>query len=151
MTNDTFIDDTQDTQDDQHAQDLVHIELVLNIVYDANGVDPVSLRNIVENAIEREMANGGMTGGSDAVVNTRESEVVLMSPAAAGLDQEALAAWFQVQIESGSFPLRSLAHLMAEYALATPANMRIEFAERMQLEDSADTEQGNSNQPVFIG
>jgi hypothetical protein len=67
-------------------------------------------------------------------VRTYQTEVITLSPAAAALTEDEIATWLSLQIESGAMGLESLTTLMARYALANPADMRNELAERMQLE-----------------
>lgn len=56
-----------------------------------------------------------------------------------GPDEDEIADWLSRQIEDGCIKLEDIPRLMAKYAMANPAEMRAEFAERMeqQREDAA--------------
>lgn len=111
--------------------DLVEVQIIVNITFDANGEDHEKLRANAYNAISREFNNGGITGGSDAVVDSYDFEAKLISPKAIALDEEKLESWLASQIEDGHMELGRLPLLMARYALADSTSMREEFAERM--------------------
>ncbi len=116
-------------------KDQAHIRFTLDAVIDANGEDHDYLAQRMNSAFARAIGDGALTGDSAAEVDVHQSKLTLLSPRAAALDEDEVAAWLSTQIESGSMPLERLALLMARYALADPADMREELAERMGLED----------------
>lgn len=119
-------------------QDLVQVQLTVNITFDANGEDHEWLRANAHKAVTREFGNGGITGGSDAVVEDYSIEAKILSPEAAALDEESLTKWLSQQIEDGHMELERLPMLMARYALTDTVSMREEMAERMQGLASGD-------------
>lgn len=131
------------------TQKLVHVQLAINIAFDANGEDPKWLRDNAESAVRREFGNGGITGGSDAVVEEYDVDAQLLSSDAFDLDEAELSTWLSDQIEDGHIALGDIPNLMARFALASPAAMRQEMVERMEQgkDDQAD-QQPAQNLPV---
>lgn len=120
---------------DQTAKDQAHIHFRLDVVLDANGEDHDYLGQRMNSELARAIGNGALTFDSDAEVETYNAQLTLMTPQAAALDEDQLAAWLSQQIEDGHIPIEDVARRMARYALSDPADMRGEFAERMGLDD----------------
>lgn len=49
-------------------------------------------------------------------------------------DEDEIADWLSRRIEDGDLKLEDIPRLMARYALAKPDDMRMEFAERMEMQ-----------------
>lgn len=65
------------------TQDLLHVQIVVNITFDANGEDHEWLRSNAHKTISREFGNGGITGGTDAVVEDYDIKATIVKEAAA--------------------------------------------------------------------
>lgn len=124
--------------------DLVQVQITVNITFDAKGENHEWLRANAHRAISSEFSNGGITGSSDAVVDVHEIDTKLLSPGAAALDENAVTKWLSSQIEDGHMDLERLPLLMARYALADPAAMREELAERMNGVGDDESELDNT-------
>lgn len=122
--------------------DLVQVQIVVNITFDANGEDHEWLRANAHKAMSNQFGNGNITGGSDAVVDSYDIKAKILSPAAAALEEDALRDWLNTQIEDGHMELRTLSTQMARFALADAGDMREELAERM-ANTAAENEQDN--------
>jgi hypothetical protein len=108
-----------------------HAVLNFSVSYELDGEQPGVLNAMLESAAQHLIANGLITGGTDAVMADHEIKVLPLSDAAAKLDEENLASFLLGQIESGNQKLEALVSQMARLALAHPAEVRAEFAERM--------------------
>lgn len=111
--------------------DQAHIRFTVDVVLDANGEDHDYLGQRMNNAFARAMASGALTGETSAEVDEQRAKTTLLTPEAAALCEDEVAAWLSGQIESGTMSLERLARVMARYALADPADMRLELVERM--------------------
>jgi len=129
-------------------KDTAHIRFTLDVVLEANGEDHEYLAQRMNSAFGRAIGDGAITGESAAETDVVDARTVLLTPQAAGLDEDQVATWICELIESGSMRLEDLPRLMARYALSDPAEMREEFAERMGLLDEGQAEGGES-QAVF--
>lgn len=58
----------------------------------------------------------------------------LSSSAELDLGEDDIAGWVSRQIEDGHMALEDIPQLMARYALADPAQMMVEIAERMEMQ-----------------
>lgn len=121
-------------------KDIAHVRFIVNATIAANGENHDMLAQRMNSAFGHAIGNGAITGETAAETQLVEAKTLLLSPEAAALDEQEIADWISGQIESGSMRLEDLARLMARYALADPAEMREELAERMGLfEAESDT------------
>lgn len=109
--------------------DRVHVRFVLNAVLNANGEDPDYLGQRI-NSRFAPMLNT-LTDGTEATIDAVDASTMALSKEAAELHPDQIEAWIRQQIEGGHMELERVPVLMARYALADPALMREEFAERM--------------------
>lgn len=116
-------------------KDQSHVRFTLDAVIDLNGEDEEYIGQRMNSAFARAIADGALTGDTGATVDVYTAQTTTLTPKAAALSEDDLAAWLSHQIESGAMPLEGLARLMARYALTDPADMREEFVERMGLEE----------------
>jgi len=110
----------------------IGIRVVVDSIFRGDETDIAWLRPSVEAEAGRSIAAGLLSHGHSTaaeytlkVVGSRQQEV--------DLDEEQIADWIAGSIESGNMKLEDIPKLMARYALADPAEMRSELAERMGL------------------
>jgi hypothetical protein len=120
------------------VKDTAHIRFTVNAVIHANGESHEMLGQRMSSAFGRAIGDGAITGDTAAETQSLDAKTLIVSPEAADLDEEQVAAWISSQIESGSMRLEDIARLMARYAFADPGEMREELAERMGLFESSD-------------
>ena len=123
------------------ANPVQAFQVVVDVTYE--GVADENLQPLeigLSRNLDRFVGSGGLTPDGIEQVRTYQTEVITLSPAAAALTEDEIATWLSLQIESGAMGLESLTTLMARYALANPADMRNELAERMQLEADGQDE-----------
>lgn len=128
--------------------DLIQVQIVVNITFDANGEDHEWLRANAHKAISREFDNGGITGSSDAVVDSYDFEAKLLSPKAAALDESMVSDWLASQVEDGHLKLEAIMDQMARFALTDTASVREELAERMASSGAEKEDQGGSSRYI---
>jgi hypothetical protein len=116
------------------TKDQAHLQFRLDIVLDANGEDHDYLGQRINSAIAQAIGNGALTGDTAAEVDTHNAQMTLLTPGAVALDEEIITKWLTMQIKDGHMELDRIPLLMARYALADPAQMREEIAERMQMQ-----------------
>ena len=115
------------------TQQQATIRFAATLVLDLNGENAEAMAERIERTVyEATFGAGAVTGGTEAEVDEHYFDVVLLKPEAASLDEESLADWLSRQIEDGHMALEDLPKLMARYALADPADLRNELAERMR-------------------
>lgn len=122
------------------TKDIAHVRFTVDAVIAANGEDHDMLAQRMNSAFGQAIGNGAITGETAAETETLTAGTILLSPEGASLDEQKIASWISGQIESGSMAMDEVARLMARYALADPAEMREELAERMGLFESSDDE-----------
>ena len=120
-------------EDTEHNR--VHVEALLNVTYVPNGMSEDELESFLAEGIERAIGNGLLSGDSPAEVDEYEVAFTTVSPAEANLDQEQIAEWVADRIADGNMDLEDLPTQMARYALESPAQMRLEFGERLGLSE----------------
>lgn len=110
----------------------IGIRVIVEAIYSGEARDIDWLRPSVESESERSIAAGLLSHGHATptdftvkVLGSRQEEV--------DLDEDQLSEWIAGSIESGAMKLEDIPRLMARYALADPAEMRSELAERMGL------------------
>lgn len=124
------------------SKDIAHVRFTVSAAIQANGENHELLAQRMNSAFGHAIGNGAITGDTAAETDELDAKTVLLSPEAAALDEDEIANWISGQIESGSMRLEDVARLMARYALADPAEMREELAERMGLfESESDAEE----------
>ena len=72
-----------------------------------------------------------------------------MTPVEHQLDEDAIENWIARQVEDGHMDVERLPLLMARYALATPAQMKLELSERMGMDEDNDLDEDDNPSPVF--
>lgn len=122
------------------TKDQTHVRFTLDAVIDLNGEDETYIGQRMNSAFARAISDGALTGDTDATVDVYTAQTTTLRPEAAALDEEAVAVWLSLQIESGAMLLEDLAKTMARFALTDPAQMRDELAERMRAESAAVVE-----------
>ena len=119
----------------------ITISVRVEAVLEMNGEDRVVLQEHMQRSFERAIGMGALTGETYAEVEEHSMTLTAMNEAEAALDEAKVEAWIAGQIESGSMRLEDVCKLMARYALADPAEMRMELAERMGLDERGDQEE----------
>ena len=116
----------------QDATTEVHLDLTVRYSNVEEGDD---VRASLESAVFRQIGAGMLTSNfPDIEVDEYRLKVVQLTGGAQHLDEDEIAQWISLQIESGSFDLEDLPRRMARWALSSPADMRNELAERMGKE-----------------
>ena len=110
----------------------IGIQIVIDAMYLGEEADLKWLKESVEAEVQRAIAAGLLSHGhatpevyETKVIGTRQEEV--------DLSEKEVSTWIEGSIESCSMSLEEVPVLMARYALASPAEMRSELAERMGL------------------
>ena len=129
-------------------QEQMHVSYTLTAVINTNGEDPDFIGQRMNSAFAHAVGNGALTSDTEAEVDTHSANVHVLTPQAASLDEDQITKWISQQIEDGHMALENLPLMMARYALADPAQMREEFAERMGLTgETAEDAGGNIARP----
>lgn len=83
--------------------DLVQVQVIVNITFDANGEDHEWLRANAHRAIDNQFGSGGITAQSDAVVDSYDIKTALLTPQAMALDEESSKAGLPVRSKTGTW------------------------------------------------
>ncbi|WP_371436358.1 hypothetical protein [Polaromonas sp.] len=118
----------------RQAGDVV-IHVAMEVIYASDGCPEKDIEVMLNRGMSEFINRGGLTGFDAPMVVEEHSVRVISVPLPADrIDEEQLTDWISRRIENGQLPLEEIPRMMARYALAHPADMRIEFAERMEME-----------------
>jgi hypothetical protein len=121
---------------DQLLEKQAQVRLVINVVYDeSGGLNAQELADGLQRNVESAIGNGLLTGDTAATVETWGTNchgaVTVCNEVERGEEEDRITAWLTGRIESSDLSLEDIPRLMARYALAEPAEMRLELNERM--------------------
>lgn len=109
--------------------DQAHIQIIMDVVLDANGEDHDYLAQRMNSAIFGAIsANGMLTLDSDALVHKQSFRTNLMTQAAADVTENQITQFLAARIQSGALPMDEIPSLLARFALADPSEIREEIA-----------------------
>lgn len=126
------------------------VRFSLEALFKPNGATADQLKERVHRLLERAMQDWGLEGETGAEVMSSAMATQCLAPASFNLTEERLAAWFKSQLDDGHISAERIPVMLARYALADPASMREEFAERMALSDASGDGDGGPAEGRFL-